>query len=94
MSTRVPPSWATAFADTKGSEASTSSPKARDLAHTILPILPKPTIPKFLPLSRIIRMVSGTLPHPVVFTELFSRATRRFHVSNRAITWSDTSSTQ
>ena len=94
MSTSLAPAWAADSVVTKGSAASTSNPKGSALAATARPILPKPTTPSFLPLRRIIRIVSGTLPQPVVLTDRSRGMMRRFQASRSAMTWSDTSSTQ
>ena len=68
--------------------------QALAFAQTARPMRPKPTMPSFLPLSRIIRMPSPSLPQPLVLVALSKRTMRRFQASSIAITWSETSGTQ
>ena len=68
--------------------------KASALRATSLPMRPKPTMPIFLPLSRMMRMPRPSLPQATRFVALSNSTMRRFHASSSANTWSDTSSTQ
>ena len=69
-----------------GSEASARIPNASAFCATACPMRPKPMTPSVLPCNLIMRIVSGTLPHPSFLTELSNSTIRRLNASSSAMT--------